>query len=244
MEQATLIEASEQHIIYVHIFICLILKRMSTASTRAQEFLASVPLVTRALLFINISVHIAVFVTSYPVINVAINPILVLMRGEYYRLVTSAFIHGGLLHIAMNMSTLLAIGRSLEMRYGSLMMLTFTLWGLVLTGILFVALVWYEQFTTAFLEWIKMMSSFAFFMLLRTYSMTMTDPGAMNTTAVGYSGVLFAYALAEAFHAPEPTRSVFGLLDVPTKSYPFILLVLIQVSLGTCVYQPSACSYV
>ena len=113
---------------------------MSTA--RVQEYLSSVPIVTRALLFINITIHIAVFVTSYPVINVAINPILVILRGEYYRVVTSAFIHGGLLHIAMNMSSLLAIGRSLEIQYGSLMMLMYTLWGLVLTGTLFVALVW------------------------------------------------------------------------------------------------------
>jgi hypothetical protein len=43
--------------------------------------------------------------------------------------------------------------------------------------------------------------------------------------------VLFTYALIEAFHSAESSRSVFGLFSVPTKAYPFILLVLIQVSL-------------
>ncbi len=64
----------------------------------------------------------------------------------------------------------------------------------------------------------------------RSYSNLAGDPGALNTSAVGYSGVLFAYALIEAFHSVESSRSVFGLFSVPTKAYPFILLVLIQVS--------------
>lgn len=49
---------------------------------------------------------------------------------------------------------------------------------------------------------------------------------------MGYSGVLFSYALVEAFHSAETSRSVFGLFSVPTKAYPFILLVLIQASLA------------
>jgi hypothetical protein len=63
----------------------------------------------------------------------------------------------------------------------------------------------------------------------RLYAWATYNPGAMNTSAVGYSGVLFAYALVEAFHSPDTSRSVFGMFNVPTKAYPFILLVLIQV---------------
>jgi membrane associated rhomboid family serine protease len=39
--------------------------------------------------------------------------------GEYYRLVTSAFMHGGLLHIGFNMYLLYIIGRELELGLGS-----------------------------------------------------------------------------------------------------------------------------
>jgi membrane associated rhomboid family serine protease len=112
------------------------------ATSRIQEFLSTVPAVTRILLFTNIAVHILLFVTSFPSYELAITPILIVARGEYYRLISSAFVHGGLLHIGMNMSTLLAIGRSLEMQYGSVTMMFLTLWALVLCGVMFVSLVW------------------------------------------------------------------------------------------------------
>lgn len=112
------------------------------STTRIQEFLASVPCVTRALLFINIGIHIAVFFTSFPIFLMAINPVLVILRSEYYRLISSAFVHGGMMHILMNMSTLLAIGRALELQYGSIPMLFITLWALLLTGVTFVGMVW------------------------------------------------------------------------------------------------------
>ena len=113
---------------------------MSTA--RAQEFLSSIPIVTKCLLIFNVMVHAVIFLTSYPVYFLAINPILVIYRGEYYRLISSAFVHGGILHIAMNMSTLLAIGGSLENQYGSLYLIFLTLWALILDGTLFIILVW------------------------------------------------------------------------------------------------------
>lgn len=67
-------------------------------------------------------------------------------------------------------------------------------------------------------------------MISRTTSVVMMDPRQRNMSAVGYSGVLFCYATIEAFHSEEQSRSVFGLFTVPTKLYPFILLVIIQVS--------------
>jgi hypothetical protein len=62
-----------------------------------------------------------------------------------------------------------------------------------------------------------------------SYATFSGQPGELNTSAVGYSGVLFSYALVEAFHSTETSRSVFGFFSVPTKAYPFILLALIQV---------------
>ncbi len=45
-------------------------------------------------------------------INVLIN------HGQYYRLITAAFLHGGILHIFFNMSALNIIGREVENVYG------------------------------------------------------------------------------------------------------------------------------
>jgi rhomboid protease GluP len=44
-------------------------------------------------------------------------------RGEYWRIVTSAFLHGGLLHIALNMFALVQVGTYLETLVGSARML-------------------------------------------------------------------------------------------------------------------------
>lgn len=115
---------------------------MASATARVQEFLVTIPVVTKFLLFLNIGIHIVIFLTSFPIHLLAISPVLVVVRSDYYRLISSAFVHGGLLHIAMNMSTLLAIGRSLELQYGSVLMLFLTLWALILTGATFVGLVW------------------------------------------------------------------------------------------------------
>lgn len=174
------------------------------STSRAQEYLSSIPIVTKSLLLFNIAVHVTIFVTSFSVNDLAINPWVILVRGEYYRMVSSAFVHGGLMHIGMNMSTLLAIGSSLENQYGTLPMLFLTLWCLLLCGATFVLMVW-------------------------SYAVASGQPGALNTSAVGYSGILFSYALIEAFHSVETSRSVFGMFSVPTKAYPFILLALIQV---------------
>lgn len=53
--------------------------------------------------------------------------------------------------------------------------------------------------------------------------------GWLTYSAVGFSGVLFTYAFVESVMSPTPTRSVFGFFSVPTKLYPWVLLVLLQV---------------
>jgi rhomboid protease GluP len=45
-------------------------------------------------------------------------------RGQWWRIVTSAFLHGGIVHIAFNMFALFQVGRFLEMLIGSRRMLT------------------------------------------------------------------------------------------------------------------------
>lgn len=47
--------------------------------------------------------------------------------------------------------------------------------------------------------------------------------------AVGFSGVIFTLALVESYRSTQPTRSVFGMLRVPTRLYPWVLLVVLSV---------------
>jgi rhomboid protease GluP len=44
----------------------------------------------------------------------------ILLRSEYWRLLTSVFVHGGLIHLAVNMWSLLVIGPLVERLYGNL----------------------------------------------------------------------------------------------------------------------------
>ncbi len=46
-------------------------------------------------------------------------PYLIFVRGEWWRLVTAMFLHGGLIHIGFNMMALMQFGPALEELYGS-----------------------------------------------------------------------------------------------------------------------------
>ena len=180
---------------------------MSAGGPRGfNEYLSSIPIITKALLGINIVIHILIFVSSASLNNFAISAHLVWNDSEYYRIISAAFVHGGIMHIAMNMSSLLQLGHSLENQFGSLQFLFLTSWSVLVIGIFYVILSW-----------------------LLAYSLS--DSRQLYSSGVGFSGVLFCYALLESFHSTEVTRSIFGIVNVPAKMYPFILLILIQVVL-------------
>lgn len=55
------------------------------------------------------------------------------------------------------------------------------------------------------------------------------DISWLRYSAVGFSGVIFANAAQESFLSTAPTRSLFGLMTVPTRLYPWALLIVLQV---------------
>jgi rhomboid protease GluP len=118
-----------------------------SASSRISDYISSIPIATRSLLFINVSVHIALFFFTSENggfrYSLAISPYRVIYFHEIYRIITSAFVHGGILHIAMNMSSLMHLGLVLENNYGTTKFLFLTAWSLVLTGTLYVSMSWY-----------------------------------------------------------------------------------------------------
>ena len=98
------------------------------------------PLFTLSLLIFNVLVHILVFVLSIDISDYVFQPYRVFYLNEYYRIITSAFLHGGLMHIGMNMMSLVAIGGMLEPLYGSVKFLWITWMSILLGGFCYLAL--------------------------------------------------------------------------------------------------------
>jgi membrane associated rhomboid family serine protease len=88
----------------------------------------SAPVVTQALIVINVLVFLAETAAGAPLqgggagsvyVHGALFGPLIEQNHEYWRIVTSGFLHDGLLHIALNMFFLYIIGRTLEPAIGS-----------------------------------------------------------------------------------------------------------------------------
>ena len=88
----------------------------------------SAPVVTQALIIINVLVFLAETAAGAPLqgggggsvyIHGALFGPLIEQNHEYWRIVTSGFLHDGFLHIALNMFFLYIIGRTLEPAIGS-----------------------------------------------------------------------------------------------------------------------------
>lgn len=155
------------------------------------------------LIAINAAVFVLQWVMSYGLGVFAISPKTVIDDQEYYRIVSSAFTHSGIFHIGMNMMAFFQLGVGVENTFGSVQFLLITTWAILLSGILYVSSLW-------------------------CLSVMFNEPSWMQTSAVGYSGILFTYAMVESFHAPELTRSLCGVVNLPTKVYPLVLLILLS----------------
>jgi membrane associated rhomboid family serine protease len=100
------------------------------ASKRARRFLYTGTLrdypVTTLLMTINISIFIAMVFTGAGFIHLNGNALLrwggnygpYTTSGEYWRLVTSCFLHGGIIHVGMNMWCLSSLGSLSERLFG------------------------------------------------------------------------------------------------------------------------------
>ena len=95
---------------------------MIDASKMDEIFKSKVPYVTYSLMFINIIIYlVSVLFGQY---NNVISLFSVhgpsIKNGEYYRLVTGIFLHGGILHLAFNMYALYVIGSQIESYLGKI----------------------------------------------------------------------------------------------------------------------------
>ena len=78
--------------------------------------------VTMILMIINVAAYLFIPDTSNAYMSMMLSTYYV-FRGGWYTLITSMFLHGGLMHILCNMYSLYILGTSFERRVGSRMML-------------------------------------------------------------------------------------------------------------------------
>jgi rhomboid protease GluP len=84
------------------------------------------PIITYVLITINVLVYILTAYLSRNIVDSNINVLILLgakvnsliANGQYYRLVTAMFLHGGIVHVSLNMYALYSIGPLVENVYG------------------------------------------------------------------------------------------------------------------------------
>ena len=99
-------------------------------SAQAQSQRARCP-ATNALLCINVVVYVLQLLTQGWLLNAGAKVNSMIVRGQYYRLLTPMFLHGGLVHLLCNCLSLNAVGPMVEMLFGTeRMVFTYVLAGL------------------------------------------------------------------------------------------------------------------
>ena len=178
-----------------------------------QEYLASLPLGCSIILTINVTVYVIATMFSGNILylspsvsflnDASLSASDFINGGDYSSLITSPFAHVSIMHILFNMMTLVQLGPILETQFGTSQFLILSCWAVLFTGIIYMLLEYLEYLLTG-------------------------NQAVLATACVGYSGVLFSYALIETYHSNVDVRSVFGLFSVPAKLYPWVLLVLLS----------------
>jgi rhomboid domain-containing protein 1 len=147
--------------------------------------------------------HILQVTIGPPLLSLTLCPRLIWGLGDYYRIITSALYHGGLLHIGMNMLSMVALGGLLEKRIGSLALAFLVLLSILGTAALYLSVSWLIYFVLGYSS------------LLYQHS-------------IGFSGVLFHLSVLECHGGPLQARSLFGMVSVSPVLYPWVLLIALQ----------------
>jgi rhomboid protease GluP len=121
-------DAKNNNILYVSDYIrndCKEIERL-VAFQKSNEKDKKFYIVTYSLIFVNVIVFLISVYLSKDIIDINPNVLeylgakdnVLISNGEYYRLLTSIFLHSGIIHITMNMYSLFAIGPLVEKYYG------------------------------------------------------------------------------------------------------------------------------
>jgi membrane associated rhomboid family serine protease len=165
--------------------------------------LRTTPVATALVSGLCIVIYLLQLLLDFDIQSITMCPRLVLYLHEYYRIVTSTLFHANLMHIGMNMMSTFAIGALLEKRMGTLGLVMTLSWAILLSGLVYLMIAWTAYAAFGSEEW-------------------------MYTQSVGFSGILFHMTVLECNLSSTESRSLFGVVNVPTFLYPWVLLILLQ----------------
>lgn len=102
-------------------------KNMKDMQESEEVFKEKIPYITYALIIINVLVFISMYIFGHGSEDIrtlysfgALDKVSVVNYHEYYRLITSAFLHKGFLHLICNMYALYILGSEIESYFGKL----------------------------------------------------------------------------------------------------------------------------
>ncbi|XP_024982760.1 rhomboid-like protein 15 isoform X1 [Cynara cardunculus var. scolymus] len=174
--------------------------------TRFKQWWEGIPFLTSVVVAVCAVIYLVCLLVGYDSFaEVCFWPSAVISKFQVYRVFTSIFFHGSILHLVFNMLALVPLGSELERVMGSIRLLYMI---------------------------VLLATSSAIFHLLITliaaYNPIHSYYHFMDECAIGFSGVLFSMIVIETSLNGVQSRSVFGLFNVPAKLYPWILLVVFQ----------------
>lgn len=121
-------------------------KNIKEGQEREKYMKNNKPIITYILIFINIVMFVLMYMlgngseNTNTLIDFGANYILLTKVGEYYRLITSGFLHIGVIHLLLNMYSLYIVGSQVEYFYGKVKYIIIYLFSLIMGSLFTVAL--------------------------------------------------------------------------------------------------------
>ena len=159
-------------------------------------------------------------------------------KRTVYRVFLSPLQHIGLVHITMNMMSYLPMATTFERKVGSFQFFYATMLFTVINGMLHVTISELFHLNSCRFATRKTYTFSAFLL-----SITKT-PFSHPHCSAGLSGVIFSILVVDISASMEPTQNVLGLFNVPTATYPWVLLIMMSLMIPNVSFVGHLCGIV
>ncbi|CAH9089069.1 unnamed protein product [Cuscuta epithymum] len=174
--------------------------------TRLNNWWEGIPFFTSTIIITCGVIYLVCLLIGYDSFaEVCFSPSEVISHFEVYRIFSSVFFHGSILHVLFNMLAFVPLGSELERIMGS------------------IRLVYIVVLLAASNALIHLLMALAI-----AHNPFHSYPDLLYECAIGFSGILFSMIVIETSLSGIQSRSVFGLFNVPAKWYALVLLVVFE----------------